>query len=151
MQQAQAKPVSNRERVVQLIMLTESLAQIIDQEVDLLSKRRPSALAGYEEEKTKLAKAYASEMTHFRKDRSLTQGVPEGLLQDLKSSTAKLRTKLDKQTTVLTGLKTVSEKMVQAIAKEVAKTRAPETAYGKNAVFAKAPARGTAFALNRTA
>ncbi|MFZ1989396.1 MAG: hypothetical protein WAW96_06435 [Alphaproteobacteria bacterium] len=151
MQQAQAKPVSNRERVVQLIMLTESLAQIIDQEVDLLSKRRPSSLAEYQEEKTKLAKAYASEMTTFRKDRSLTKDVPEGLLQDLKSSTAKLRTKLDKQTTVLTGLKTVSEKMVQAIANEVAKTRAPDTSYGKNAVFAKAPSRGTAFALNRTA
>ena len=151
MQQAQAKPVSNRERVVQLIMLTESLSDIIDQEVDLLSKRRPSALAEYQEEKTKLAKAYASEMTNFRKDRSLTKDVPEGLLQDLKSSTAKLRTRLDNQTAVLTGLKTVSEKMVQAIAKEVTKARAPDTAYGKNAAFAKPPSRGTAFALNRTA
>ena len=151
MQQAQSRPVSNRERVVQLIMLTESLSDIIDQEVDLLSKRRPSALGEYQEEKTKLAKAYASEMTNFRKDHSLTNDVPEGLLQDLKSSTAKLRTKLDKQTTVLTGLKTVSEKMVQAIAKEVAKTRAPETAYGKNAVYNKVASRGAALALNRTA
>ena len=151
MQQAQSKPVSNRERVVQLIMLTESLTQIIDQEIDLLSKRRPSALGEYEQEKTTLAKAYASEMTNFRKDRSLTKDVPEGLLKDLKSSTAKLRTRLDRQTTVLTGLKTVSEKMVQAIAKEVAKTRAPETAYGKNAVYSKVANRGTAFALNRTA
>jgi flagellar biosynthesis/type III secretory pathway chaperone len=149
--QTQAKPVSNRERVVQLIMMTESLADIIDQEVDLLSKRRPSSLAEFEQEKTRLAKVYANEMTTFRKDLSLTKDVPAGLLQDLKSSTARLRTKLDKQTNVLTGLRTVSEKMVQAIAKEVSKTRAPETAYGKNAVYNKVPNRGTALALNRTA
>ncbi len=151
MQQAQAKQVSNRERVVQLILMTESLADIIDQEIDLLATRRPSALAEFEEEKTKLAKVYANEMTSFRKDRSLTKDVPEGLLQDLKSSTARLRTNLDKQTNVLTGLRTVSEKLVQTIAKEVAKTRNPNTAYGKNAVYAKAANSGTAFALNRTA
>ena len=151
MQQAQVKSVSNRERVVQLILLTESLADIIGQEVDLLATRRPSALAEFEEEKTKLAKAYASEMTTFRKDHSLTNGVPEGLLHDLRSSTARLRTNLDKQTNVLTGLKTVSENLVQAIAKEVAKTRNPNTAYGKNAVYAKVAPRAAAFALNRTA
>lgn len=150
-QQAQAKSVSNRERVVQLILLSESLADIIGQEIDLLATRRPSALAEFEEEKTKLAKAYASEMTTFRKDRTLTKDVPEGLLQDLKSSTARLRTNLDKQTNVLTGLRTVSENMVQAIAKEVAKTRNPNTAYGKNAVYSKVTSRGAAFALNRTA
>lgn len=150
-QLAQAKPVSNRERVVQLILLSESLADIIGQEVELLATRRPAALTEFEQEKTKLARAYANEMTNFRKDRSLTKDVPQGLLQDLKSSTARLRTNLDKQTNVLTGLRTVSEKMVQAIANEVAKTRNPNTAYGKNAVYSKVAPRATAFALNRTA
>jgi hypothetical protein len=148
---AQTRPVSNRERVVQLIMLTESLTDIIDQEVTLLGERRPSELNQFEAEKTKLAKVYASEMTRFRKDFSLAADVPEGLLKDLKSSTARLREKLDVQTNVLTGLKTVSERMVQAIANEVSKTRSPETAYSKNASYAPVAGRGTSFALNRTA
>jgi hypothetical protein len=150
--QAQAhRPITNRERVVQLIMLTESLADIIGQEVKLLGQRRPSSIKIFEEEKTRLAKAYASEMTRFRKDASLSHDVPEGLLQDLKTSTARLRETLDKETYVLTGLKTVSERFVQAMANEVGKTRAPDIAYGKNAGFAPRPARAAAFALNRTA
>ena len=92
--QAQQKLVSNRERVVQLIMLTESLTDIIGQEVELLAERRPSELVRFEVEKTQLAKVYATEMTRFRKDSSLANDVPEGLLQDLKSSTASLRNRL---------------------------------------------------------
>jgi len=147
----QAQKVSNRERVVSLIMLTESLADIIGQEVEVLAERRPAELVNFEQEKTRLAKVYASEMSRFRKDNSPTADVPEGLLHDLKMATGRLRDRLDTQSTVLTGLKTVSERMVQAIAKEVTKTRAPETAYASNATYAPATGRGTAFAVNRTA
>ena len=146
-----AQKVSNRERVVQLIMLTESLADIIGQEVTLLETRRPKELSQFEEDKTKLARIYESEMARFRKDSSLTKNVPPGLLQDLKSATGRLRANLDSQSNVLTGLKIVSERMVQAIAKEVAKTRSPQTSYGSNASYAPRAGRSAAFALNRTA
>jgi hypothetical protein len=143
---------TNRERVLQLILLSDGLADIIDQEVELLTTRRPSELAQFEEEKTRLAKLYADEMGRFRNDRSLTKGVPAGLLEDLKTSTARLQGKLDAQSGMLTGMRSVSERMIQKIAQEVSRTRNPQRTYGSNANFAPAAGGGAlAFAVNRTA
>jgi hypothetical protein len=154
MQQAQlqqAPKVSNRERVVQLIMLTESLSEIIHREAETLSQRRPAKILDFEAEKTRLAQIYANEMTRFRKDTSLMADVPKGLLDDLKTATGKLRDRLDRQSTILTGLKTVSERLVHAIANEVTKARVSDAGYGSNAGYARAPAGSNSFALNRTA
>lgn len=152
MAQAQTAPkVSNRERVVQLIMLTESLSEIIHREAETLEERRPGKILDFEAEKTRLAQIYANEMTRFRKDNSLIADVPKGLLDDLRTATGKLRDRLDRQSTILTGLKTVSEKLVHSIANEVNRARAPEAGYSSNAVYAKNAARNNSFALNRTA
>lgn len=143
--------VNNKDRVSQLVVLTDKLSDIIRMETVSLAQRRPSEISEYEGEKTRLAKIYNAELTRMKKDATATQNVPADIMQSLKAATARLREALHAETEILTGLKTVSERIVQQIAQEVARARAPATSYGHNAAFNKPLVKPAAFTLNRTA
>jgi len=142
-------PPGEIERIEQLTASADRLAEIIQDEIAFLQARRPRELAQFEEEKTRLGKIYASEIARLRKDPSLVKGLPRETLDALKRSTTRFRELTARQQTLLQAMRTVSERMIQTVATELHRMKAPETHYGRNAAYAGA--RATPFALNRTA
>jgi len=140
---------SETERVEQLTAVTDRLAEIISAELAALKDRRPSEIIGFEEEKTRLARIYAAEITRLRKDPRLTRAVPRDVTKSLRHATERFRDLTARQEAMLLAMKTISERMIRDIASELGRINAPEVTYSRNATHAGA--RATPFALNKTA
>lgn len=134
-----------------LTQLTERLAALIQIETVALKERRPLALKETEDEKTGLMKTYAAEMQRIRKMPGFLKRGPKPLRDRLAQATLAFHAALDDQQRSLGAMKTVTERMVEAIAREAQKIRRPAGTYGRNAAYA-APAGGAKpFALNSVA
>ncbi len=137
------------ERLAQLTLLTDRLAEILSDEISMLKERRPRELTTFEEEKTRLAKIYAAEITRLRREPGAVRGVPREVTEGLKNATSRFHEIVVRQETMLNAMKTVSERMIRDIATELNRMKAPATTYGRGAAYATA--RATPFALNRSA
>lgn len=137
------------ERVEQIAATADRLAEIIEDEIAILQARRPRDLAQFEEEKARLGKIYAAEIARLRKEPDLLKALPRETLDTLKRSTTRFRELTQRQQTLLSAMRTVSERMIRDVASEFQRMKAPETQYGRNAAYAGG--RASPFALNRTA
>jgi hypothetical protein len=144
-----SKDPTETERLAQLTLLTDRLAEIISEEISILQDRRPREIAVFEEEKTRLAKIYAAEITRLRREPDVVKGVPRDVTDSLKHATSRFHEIVVRQETMLNAMKTVSERMIRDIATELNRMRAPANTYGRNAAYAGA--RAQPFALNRSA
>jgi len=118
------------DRVEQLILLTERLSKIIDQETTILETRRPRELEPLKEEKTKLAALYAQEIRAIAADRSLVSGVAPALTDRLKTFTKAFEEKAAKQKAALERARRLTEGAIKALADDVAKRSRPFEGYG---------------------
>lgn len=128
------------DRAGQLIALTERLAELVQAETTRIRERAPTAAPELVAEKERLANAYRLELARIRDDRSLIDGAPKALLDQLKKNTAHLQEVLADHDIELGAVKFVAEGLVEAMAEEISRQRMTQRGYGANG--AHAPASG---------
>lgn len=140
------------DRARQLRALTERLTGLMEREVELLNARRPQDISAFAEERNTLSTIYAQEMKLIKQDPALIQGISRDDRDALKVATEKFQGALAAHNLVVHRLKTVSEKIIKAVADEVARTRTPTLGYGKSGSFRPASQQGAVpIAVNQTA
>lgn len=139
------------DRVEQLIILTERLTGLIDQELELLKSRRPREMETTSEETAKLGALYGQEMARIRADRGLVKGAAPERIAMLKRATAAFRERLAAHSAVLSRIRTISERMMSEVAKEVTRQRSGPALYGTAAPKPQAARPTAAVAINRLA
>ena len=123
-----------RDRAEQLLLLTERLTAIIEEDARRIEARE-LPLGGVDgEERERLTNAYRLELARIKQDRSLLEGAPAALLNELKANTKRLHDMLDRHEIALGAVKLVAEGLVQAMAEETARQRAGARGYGASGV-----------------
>jgi len=137
------------DRINQIVTLTERLTDLIAAETRAFEAHRPQDVASTITETARLANIYRLESARLKQDPSLLEGA------DLKQRVALIRATeafdavLARHGRALDAAKTISEGLVQAIAKEVASSRAKAAGYTPNA--RATPVNGSAITLNKRA
>src|SRR5262245_42807603 len=111
------------DRVSQILLMTERLTILIDQETGLIEARAPPLSGEAGEEKARLANLYRQEMTRIAENQGLISGAPAGQLARLRAATMQFRSRLAAHEQALIAVKQVSEGLVRAIAEEVSRVR----------------------------
>ncbi len=137
------------DRVQQLAKLTQRLTDLLAAEAAAFEAHRPQDVAGSTEETVRLANVYRHESVRIKADPSMIAGADPAARGRLIQATQTFEAVLARHGRAVTAAKTVSEGLVQAIAEEVAATRAARAPYGATA---RVPASdASAITLNKTA
>jgi hypothetical protein len=130
------------DRVGQLIIITERLAALVNEETRLINARKPLPDGAPAEEKARLANAYRFELARIKQDASLIASAAQPMLDELRRKTTLLQQALDVHDIALGAVKIIAEGLVQAMAAEVARQRTQERGYSSSgqAAHAAAPA-----------
>ncbi len=137
------------DRIDQIIILTERLTDMIAAETRAFEANRPQDVAATVGETAKLANIYRMESARLKQDPALLHKA------DLKQRVALVRATeafdavLARHGRVLESAKSITEGLVQAIAKEVASTRVKAAGYTD--LGRATPVNGTAITLNKRA
>jgi len=110
-------------RVKTLIALTEELSSIFEQENALLTARRPREITRFEEDKSRLAVAYAQSIREVAADRGVVNGASDALMEKLKELTAVFQTRASTQRALLDGARIATEGVLKAVAEEAGAAR----------------------------
>ena len=137
------------DRVDQLTILTERLADLTAQQCQAFERHRPVDAGRLMEEVSRLANLYRHESSRVRADPKLVLGAPAELRQRLVRATEAFDAVLHRYGRAVDAAKTVTEGLVRAIAEEVANQRQKGQSYGANATASTAGA--TAITLNKRA
>jgi hypothetical protein len=119
-----------KDRAEQLLLITERLTALIDAETQRVEAREPPLEGAEAEEKARLANAYRLELARIKQDRSLIEGAPAPLLDQLRQNTVALHEKLAAHEIALNAVKLVAEGLVHAMAEEVVRQRGGDANYG---------------------
>ncbi len=139
------------ETLQQLIALTEQLTQRMRQDAEAFEARRPLEAAGRIEETQQLANLFRRESDRVRQNPGLIAGGSATLRQRLARASQAFEATLERHGRAVFALKAVTEGVVQAIAEEVARTRAATAGYGPGARMSASRDAAVAIALNRRA
>lgn len=139
-----------RDRVEQLIILTERLTDLVARSAQAFEDGRPQAAAEVLEETTRLANLYRHESARIRADTSLVNSAPLALRTQLARATEAFDAVLARQGRAIEAARTVTEGLVKAIADEVASQRGETAGYGPGSAGASRTA-ATAITLNQRA
>jgi hypothetical protein len=139
-----------KDRVEQLLLISERLTALIDAETQRIEARQPPLEGEEAEEKTRLANAYRLELARVKHDRSLIEGAPPAALAQLRQSTVALHEKLAAHETALNAVKLVAEGLVHAMAEEVVRQRGGDANYGASGELVASNGLGPAV-LDRSA
>lgn len=143
-------PTPARQRISDLIALTERLTSLLAEQAQAFEARRPQDAARNMEETTRLANAYRREAQAVREDRACLTDAPLELRVKLARATEAFDAVLARQGRALTAAKTITEGLVHAIAHEVAFQRTRGAAYGPTGAKPN-PGPITAVTLNQRA
>lgn len=137
------------DRADQLAALTERLTDLIAQDTRAFEARRPQDAAARQAETAQIAALYRQESLRVRQNPALISGAARERRLRLVRATEAFEAVLARHGRVLHAARTITEGLVQAIAAEVAATRAPAAGYGPSARASLGDAR--AITLNRQA
>lgn len=112
------------QRVKTLIALTEELTSIFERENNALKSRRPSEIAPLQEDKSRLAAAYAQSIRAIAADRGVVRGASAILMEKLKSITVAFERRAQEQRALLSGASAAAEGLLRAVAAEASATKA---------------------------
>jgi len=140
-------------RVKALIALTQELTDIFVQENDCLRARNAAGMAPLQEDKARLAAAYATTIRQIADDRDCAAPAGEALLSQLRSITKIFEARAAEQRALLNGAQQAGESVLKAIAAELtAQEQAPgygETGRGVSSTAAQAPGSDAGRAAHR--
>lgn len=138
------------ERVEQLLLVTQRLAELVREETRRIDAREPPLDGDMADEKARLANAYRLELARIKDDRTLVAGAPGAALDALRAATVSLHETLAQHEIALNAVKIVTEGLVQAMAEEVVRQRGGAPGYGAKGVMA-APTGPSAAIIDRSA
>lgn len=123
------------DRVEQILIVTERLTALIEEETRRIANRQPPLAGAEGDEKNRLVNAYRLEMTRIGHDRTLIEGAPSPKLARLRAQTALLHERLALHEEALGAIKLITEGLVQAMAEEVVRQRGGGAGYGATGAF----------------
>ena len=133
------------DRADQLAALTERLTDRIAADTRAFEARRPQDAAQAQAQTAELAALYRQESLRIQRDPGLISSASLERRRRLVRATEAFEAVLARHGRVLEAAKTVTEGLVQAIAAEVAATRAPAAGYGPSARSTSGDARAIAY------
>lgn len=113
-----------------LIGVTQRLSDLMTAEITALRAMRPKDMRPLQDEKAKLTSRYDADLRLFSEHSDDMIKVDPALVEELKQSTATLRTILVHNKLALAAARSVNEALVHTIAKEIARQRNPAESYG---------------------
>ncbi len=128
-----------RDRAEQLILLTERLTALIQQETGRIEARLPPLEGAEADEKNRLANAYRLELARIKQEPSLIDAAPPALLTTLRRKTEILHEALAAHDVALGAVKLITEGLVHAMAEEVSRQRGAGGGYGARGVIETPP------------
>ncbi len=133
------------DRADQLAALTEQLTDRIAADTKAFEARRPQDAAAGQARTAELAALYRQESLRIRQNPALISQASPERRRRLVRATEAFEAVLARHGRVLEAAKTVTEGLVQAIAAEVAASRAPAAGYGPSARSTRGDARAIAY------
>jgi len=130
-------------RIERLISLAERLIAALEGDIACLRSGRVAGLSTSDPEIQKLTALYGREAQGF--DPRIAQAAPHTLRQRFAAVTAKFREVLQLHARMIARVKTASEGMIQAIAREVDRANAPARTYGPRPGYAPRPSGAMLF------
>ncbi len=121
------------DRADQLADLTIRLTAAIEAQTALFEARRPHEAAASAAATAELAAAYRQECARVKRDPSLLSGATPERRRRLTAAAAVFEAVLARHGRAIAAARTLTEGLVQAIAAEVAASRAPAAGYGAGA------------------
>ena len=114
-----------------LIALTNRLIDLMGKEIEMLRSMRPQNIGTLHKDKVHLALVYERHMLELRDDPSLLAAAKPGLKAELKRITGRFQEVLNENESAIRAVKSVSEKLLAAIANAVTEQRGNAAAYSK--------------------
>lgn len=139
-----------RDRVEQMLLVTDRLIGLIAEETRRIDAREPPIDGAEAEEKNRLANIYRMELGRIRQDSTLIAAAPPELLAKLRRQTEALHASLGRHEIALNAVKVVAEGLVQAMAEEVVRQRGGGANYNARGAT-NAPSGPTPAVLDRNA
>ena len=119
------------------------LADILESENEALRANRQNVLARTIDVKSELAEAYQNEMDELRRHPEIVKSCPPQQLAALRDAGVRLNKELENHRRLVVAARTVTERMLKAVADEVNKARKPVRGYDRTANFASRNAIGS--------
>ncbi len=118
-------------RLGDLIAITSRLIDLMGKEIEMLRSMRPQDIGALQKDKVSLALAYERHIQELRDDPSLLATAKPNLKVELKRITGRFQEMLNENESAIKAVKSVSEKLLTAIAKAVTEKRGNAAAYSK--------------------
>lgn len=115
-----------------LIAITNRLIDLMGKEIEMLRSMRPQDIGALQKDKVNLALAYERHMQELRDDPSLLAAAGPDIKAELKRITGRFQEVLDENESAIKAVKSVSEKLLTAIANAVTEQRGNAAAYSKD-------------------
>ncbi len=139
------------ERADALLRLTVRLTELIRSETQLFQRRRPQDAVALQDEKSKLANIYRSEVARARAEPARFAGASVAIKSSLRQATETFNIALAENSRAVTAMKVITEGVVRAIADEAERQRNTGNGYGPSAAQRPPHKGGLSIALNQTA
>jgi sulfur transfer complex TusBCD TusB component (DsrH family) len=114
-----------------LIAVTNRLIDLMGKEIEMLRSMRPQNIGTLQKDKVHLALAYERHMRELRDNPSLLAAAKPDLKAELKQITGRFQEVLNENESAIRAVKTVSEKLLTAIANAVTEQRGDTAAYSR--------------------
>ncbi len=124
----------------ELIGLTDRLAAVMVSEVELLRAMRAGEIGALQEEKARLAAAYASALETVRKTPALIEGCGADRRAALEEATARMSARVDENLCAVKAAQIVNELLIRTLGAAVAEMQTPAGAYTASGAAAAAGA-----------
>lgn len=121
------------QRLDELLLLTERLTRLTEQEIEKIETRRPKEMEPIIEQKGVLSAQYARVAQTLKRNQDLVKAASPELRKSLKDATKRFHETLEALTRRLDRVRQISEGIVRAIATDAAEHRASPVGYGKTA------------------
>lgn len=130
--------------VERLQSLVTELTGVIMRETMCLRANRPLQIVEMQEEKSRLANEYALDMQTIRDRKDLLDRAPSEKISKLKGAMARLEEALKENADAIIAAKSMSERLIRAIAEACNERKSPTLGYGANAAM---PAKRSSVAI----
>lgn len=127
------------DRLHALLILTERLTVLIQDENDKLNSGDRNVLRKNQAEKDSLAKQYDEELKAVRQNPALLKGGNPVLREKLKSATKRFEKASERHSLIAVALMQVADSLIKTIRNATIEKKQPVTGYGRNGLVMRMP------------
>lgn len=142
---AEPNPIKIVDSLTQIAL---RLDEVLGLETEVLKNHQLGNVVDFHEEKARLTNEFALHVNAISKDPHLVDRAPAQRVNALKSAMKELQARSEQSGRLLTAAKSVSDGIVQTVAKVAAQKRAPQTGYGQSGAMTQARHAGAPLSLD---